>query len=93
MHTKPITETLKQKIRKIDGAFRTEEELKLILKRRLTKKEYKILFAEIAGHPERSELMEALRLDEQRYRELRENLEKKLNLEKIKREFFLIEKE
>ncbi|WP_456457787.1 hypothetical protein [Nitratifractor sp.] len=93
MDTNPIAETLKRKIRKIDGRFRTEEELKLILKRRLTKKEYKILFAEITGYPERSELIRALRLDELRYRELQDNLEKKLNLEKIKRELFLTVKE
>lgn len=91
MDTNPIAETLKQKIRKIDGTFRGEEELKLILKRRLTKKEYKILFAEIEGSPERSELMKSLRLDDRRYRDLYENLEKKLNLEKVKRELFLIE--
>ncbi|WP_456429292.1 hypothetical protein [Nitratifractor sp.] len=91
MPQSPIAETLTKMIRKRIGHFRSETELKLVLKRRLTKKEYKILFAEIEGEPDRKTLMHTLRLDENRYRELHESLEKKLNLDKIKKELFILE--
>ncbi|WP_292661077.1 hypothetical protein [Nitratifractor sp.] len=91
MPQSPIAETLAPKIRKPLGRFRPETDLKPALKRRLTKKEYKILFAEIDGTPDRETLMRSLRLDENRYRKLYESLEKKLNLDKVKRELFIDE--
>lgn len=72
------------------GDYRSEEDIDLVLRRRLTKKEYKVLLAEIRGEPDRESLMEKLNLDEKRRADLWENTMKKINSDRIKKELFQI---
>ena len=83
-----MRQTLDQIIDKPLGSYRPEPELRLALKRRLTKKEYKVLMARIDGTPSKEELLLKLRLDENRYEQIRQTIGKKLNLDSIKRELF-----
>lgn len=80
-------------IEKPPGNYRPDAELKMTLKRRLTKKEYRILLAEIEGSPPEEELRVKLHLNPVRFEELRENVRKKLNSDSIKRELFMEKKE
>lgn len=88
-----LTRGLDRLIEKPLGNYCPEAELRMILKRRLTKKEYKIFQAEIEGSPSKEELLVKLRLDPDRYGELRENIRKKLNLDSVKKELFTEKKE
>jgi len=67
------------------GPWRSREEIDLVLRRRLTKKEYRLFVAELEGEP-LGPLMEKLRLDEERAKTMRESIRKKLNRDAIKRE-------
>ena len=83
-----IARGLERIIEKPLGAYRPDAELKFTLRRRLTKKEYRILLAEIEGTPSKEALLDKLRLEPDRYDQLRDNVRKKLNLDSIKRELF-----
>jgi len=80
-----IQNELQKHIRKLVGSLREEEALLLVLKARLTKREYKLLtgWAEEVS-PE--EISQKLKLDETAYTELSAKLIKKLNQEKLKQE-------
>jgi hypothetical protein len=67
------------------GPWKSREEIDGILRRRLTKKEYRLFLAELEGAP-LGPLMEKLRLDEERAAAMRESIRKKLNRDSIKRE-------
>ncbi|WP_457608578.1 hypothetical protein [Nitratifractor sp.] len=88
-----MKELLSQLIRKPLGTWKDEEEIRWVLRRRLTKKEYKILSARAERNPTKEELLLKLRLDEKRYEELWEKIGKKLNLDSIKKELFRFESE
>ncbi len=68
--------------------LKDEVSLKEVLKRRLTKKEYKILDALAYGKNTR-EVCSKLKLDDDRYNEIVSVLTRKLNQEKIKQELAL----
>ena len=82
-----LAQSLEQYIKKPLGPYRDEESLNIVLKKRFTKKEYKLFFARLKGE-EGAQLLEHLKLDEKRYAELWKNIEKKLNLDTIKHELF-----
>ena len=79
-----LQETQKH-IRKLIMPLKDENELKEVLKVRLTKKEYKLLQGWAEETPQ-SEIMQKLSLDEEKYGELSIKLIKKLNQEKLKQE-------
>lgn len=72
-------------IRKLILPLKEEEELKEVLKARLTKKEYKLLQGWAENTP-KTDLTATLNLDEERYRDLSTKIIKKLNQEKLKQE-------
>ena len=87
-HTPPIIPTLQTIIIKSLGSYRDEAILHETLKRRLTKKEYKVLCQQAEGLPPLEELMTKLSLDSERYEGIVTSLRKKLNSDRIKRELF-----
>jgi len=78
-----------QKIEEITGItpgeLKGEDELRLILKRRLTKKEYKIFFLSLEGE-ERETIREKILLSEERYVELEKRISQKLKSDKTRSE-------
>ncbi len=84
-----LSETLAQLLHhEAEKNFRDEEELRLILKRRLTKKEYKILFFTMDSLDE-EEICSKLHLTRQRYAELQKRIRIKLNKNPLHAELFL----
>lgn len=81
-------EVLTKHIRKLSGTLKEEKELIPILKRRLTKKEFRLLNA-MAEKKEDSDITVALRLDRDSLQSRRETLIKKINQEKMKQELTL----
>ena len=73
-------------IDKIAGKLRDEKELEFILKKRLTKKEFKV-FCSKEAESEDSEICELVNCDMQRLEELYSSALKKINQERIKQEF------
>ena len=76
---------LRELIAKPLGPWKSREEIDSVLRRRLTKKEYRLFVAEVGGET-LDPLMEKLRLDEERVQALRESIRRKLNCDGIKRE-------
>jgi len=79
---------LKKQIRKLVGTLKPEEALSLILKARLTKREYKMLTGWAEGECRQS-LSRKLKLTEEAYDTLSAKLVKKLNQEKLKQELVI----
>jgi len=73
------------------GRLRRDEELHLILKRRLTKKEYKLFLAAMQGSDTLEGTRVRLGLSPDRCEKLLSTLRKKLNRDRIKRELALSE--
>ncbi len=84
----PLMDEVEKHIRKLVNPLKKEEELKKVLKVKLTKKEFKILNA-WANEDEIEPLLEKLGMDEERYGELSLKLIKKLNQEKLKQEMMI----
>ncbi len=84
----PLMDEVEKHIRKLVNPLKEEEELKKVLKVKLTKKEFKILNA-WANEDEIEPLLEKLGMDEERYGELSLKLIKKLNQEKLKQEMMI----
>jgi hypothetical protein len=76
---------LRELIAKPLGPWKSREEIDSVLRRRLTKKEYRLFVAEVEGET-LDPLMEKLRLDAERAAAMRESIRKKLNRDSIKRE-------
>jgi len=74
-------------IEKVEFDLKDEDELIFILKRRLTKKEFKVLKAE-ALNEDIEKLKEQLNLDDYRLNSIRLSIKKKLNSSKIKDEIY-----
>ena len=70
-------------IEHMNYSLKTGKELEMTLKAKLTKKEYKLLLAMAEDQPIEA-LKSKLKLDDERYDEIRQKLIKKLNQEKIK---------
>jgi len=84
----PLVDEVEKHIRKLTNPLKNEDELKKVLKVKLTKKEFKILSA-WANEDDMKPLLEKLSLDEDRYGELSLKLIKKLNQEKLKQEMMI----
>jgi len=80
-----LKESILTHIEKLVGDLKDSQELKEVLKRRFTKKEYKIFIA-IEEGVEIKDISEKLGDDEDRINELYKSACKKLNQEKIKQE-------
>ena len=78
-----LQEEVQKHINKLVRPLKEEEELKEVLKIKLTKKEFKLLNA-WADQSDLEVLKVKLNLDEERYKELETKLVKKLNQERIK---------
>lgn len=83
-----FNEEIEQYIRKLIRPLKSEEELKDVLKTRLTKKEFKVLKGKVENTPQ-EDVMAKLNLDGEQYAELFTKLIKKLNQEKLKQEIML----
>jgi len=81
--TTPLTDEVERHIRKLIHPLKEENELREILKVKLTKKEFKVLNT-WATDGDLEALKEKLGMDEERYGELSVKLIKKLNQEKLK---------
>ena len=80
-----FTESLTKHIDKLVGTLKSEEELKEVLKRKMTKKELKVFIA----YEEKKDIKEIELLindDKQRVEELYKSACKKINQEKVKKE-------
>lgn len=80
-----LRELVEKHIDKLVGTLKDEDELKEVLKRKLTKKELKVLIAKEEGKTE-ADIASLINDDEQRVEELYKSVCKKLNQEKIKKE-------
>ncbi len=78
-----LQEEIKKHIKILVHPLKEEEALKLALKAKLTKKEFKLLNA-WAMQSDLDTLRQKLKLDDTRYEELSGKLIKKLNQEKVK---------
>lgn len=75
-------------IEKLVGTLKDEEELKEVLKRKFTKKEFKV-FVAMEDAKDVSEIAKEIHTDEERVQELYKNAVHKLNQEKIKKELII----
>jgi len=80
-----INNELEKHIRKVVGSFKDEDELKIILKARLTKREYKMLSAWSESMAS-EQVCELLKMTSDDYDKVSKKLVKKLNQEKLKQE-------
>lgn len=83
-----LVQEVQKHIRKLILPLKVEEELREVLKVRLTKKEFKVLQGWSEDTPQK-EIMASLNLDEEKYGELSTKLIKKLNQEKLKQEMMV----
>lgn len=80
-----FTQSLLKHIDKLVGTLKAEEELQEILKKKFTKKEYKV-FVAFEENKSLEEIKTLVNDDEERIEELYKNACKKINQEKIKKE-------
>ncbi|WP_320035427.1 hypothetical protein [Halarcobacter sp.] len=80
-----LTKSLLFNIDKLVGTLKTEEELKEVLKRKFTKKEFKV-FVAMEDKKDIKEIAQLINDEEERVEELYKAACKKLNQEKIKKE-------
>ncbi|XOB62110.1 hypothetical protein ACMC56_16155 [Campylobacterota bacterium DY0563] len=80
-----LTKSLLFNIDKLVGTLKTEEELKEVLKRKFTKKEFKV-FVAMEDKKDIKEIAQLINDKEERVEELYKAACKKLNQEKIKKE-------
>ncbi len=78
-----IEATLKSLIKVINYPFKEPQELEMALRKRLTKKEFK-LFRELASNTPKEEIAKKLNFDTPEFERVEQNLIKKLNLEQTK---------
>ncbi|CAA6818668.1 MAG: Unknown protein [uncultured Sulfurovum sp.] len=83
-HT-PLRDEVESHVRKLVRPLKEEDELKAVLKVKLTKKEFKVL-STWANNDDIEALKEKIGIDEERYGDLSVKLVKKLNQEKLKQE-------
>lgn len=80
-----LRDSLLYNIDKLVGTLKTEEELKEVLKRKFTKKEFKV-FVAMEDKKDIKEIAKLINDEEERVEELYKIACKKLNQEKIKKE-------
>jgi hypothetical protein len=83
-----LRQEVEKHIRKLILPLKEENELREVLKVRLTKKEFKLLQSWVDETP-KAEMLEKLNLDEEKYQELSDKVIKKLNQEKLKQEIMV----
>jgi transcriptional regulator with PAS, ATPase and Fis domain len=83
-----FTKALQFNIDKLVGTLKDEEELKEVLKKKFTKKEYKV-FVAIESGVQKEEIAQDVHGDLQRVEDLNKAACKKLNQEKIKQELVI----
>jgi hypothetical protein len=83
-----LTTLLQTNIKKLTSPLKNEDELIMILKKRLTKKEFKILMFTLENLP-KEEQLQKLSLDEKRYEEVRNKAFKKINFHDLKEELMI----
>ncbi|NQY95116.1 MAG: hypothetical protein HRT43_13210 [Campylobacteraceae bacterium] len=79
------TDAILSNIDKLVGTLKGEDELVLVMKKKFTKKELKVLVA-MEEKTEISEIAKEIHTDEDRVKEIFKAAKKKLNQEKIKKE-------
>ena len=84
----PLRDEVEKHIRKLIKPLKEEDELRALLKVKLTKKEFKVL-NNWANDEAIEPLLEKLSLNEERYGELSVKLIKKLNQERLKQEMMI----
>ncbi len=84
----PLKDELEKNIRKLIKPLKDEDELKAVLKVKLTKKEFKI-FKAWTNQEDLEPLLEKLSIDKDRYKVIKEKLVKKINQEKFKQEIMV----
>jgi len=84
----PLRNEVENHVRKLIKPLKDEDELRAVLKVKLTKKEFKVL-NNWANDDDIKPLLEKLGMDEERYGELSVKLIKKLNQEKLKQEMMV----
>ncbi len=84
-----FTQSLVDNIDKLIGTLKPEEELQEVLKRKFTKKEYKV-FVAIESGESIEDLEKIMKDDKKRIEELYKNACKKLNQELLKKELVYI---
>jgi hypothetical protein len=84
----PLQAELLRLIAKPLGTLRDEATVRLVLKRRLTKKEFKVFEAIALNTPPPETMRQRLRLNTERYRSIRESIVRKVNRDTLKRELF-----
>jgi hypothetical protein len=80
-----FTQSLLTHIEKLVGTLKSEEQLQEVLKKKFTKKEYKV-FVAFEEQKSLKEIQTIVNDDEERITELYRNACKKINQEKIKKE-------
>jgi FixJ family two-component response regulator len=82
-----LSQYIAAKIDKPLDKLRAEADLEWVLRRRLTKKEFKVLSGDLRGTPEEA-IKSKLKLDDERLAQIRESIRHKLNQDRIKRELY-----
>ena len=80
-----LRDSVEKNIHKLVGFLKDDNELKEVLKKKFTKKEFKVFVAKEEGQ-EVSEIAKLIHDEEERVEELYKSACKKLNQEKIKQE-------
>jgi len=83
-----LKDELESQIRKLVRPLKSEEQLTEVLRKRLTKKEYKLLLG-LSQSDADTTIAQGLHLDEDTYGKLKAKLTKKLNQEKLKQELIV----
>ena len=83
-----LTTLLQTNIKKLTSPLKNEDELIMILKKRLTKKEFKILMFTLENLPTEEQLQK-LSLDKKRYEEVKTKAFKKINFHDLKEELMI----
>ena len=86
-----LTTLLQTNIKKLTSPLKNEDELIEVLKRKLTKKEFKVLMLTVENMP-KEEQLKKLSLDEKRYDEVKTKALKKVNFNELKEELMVSSK-
>jgi|GEM_PF-489578 FixJ family two-component response regulator len=82
------TQEVERRIARPLGKYRSEKEPDMVLMRRLTRKEYKLLSFLLDDPKNRETVQKRLNLSPLCFEDLCQNITKKLNLDRIKQELF-----
>ena len=86
-----LTTLLQTNIKKLTAPLKNEDELIEVLKRKLTKKEFKVLMLTVENIPKEEQLKKLL-LDEKRHNEIKTKMFKKVNFNDLKEELMVSSK-